>query len=144
MFRCAECRWRSRWGRWRVVGAAAVAALACAGTLSAEDLAEYLERRELTGLLAVHLEEQIRTTSDVATRERLAMRLADVYAALLEEADDVATMEDLERRGRRLLAQVPPAGAAELRLAVLRASYRSAALSAELNRLRRAEPKDVE
>lgn len=107
------------------------------------DLAGYLEKRGLDTLLAAHLERRVQETVDQVEREQLALQLGRVYARLLEGASDAATMQDLERRGRELLALVPQTSAGELRMAVLRASYRSAALVAENHRIRAADSASV-
>ena len=114
--------------------------VACA---QADDVASYLEQHGLTQLLAVHLENQLEGLAN-EQREAAIRRLADLYAQLLEREVDPARRIALEERSRQLLAQAPARSADDLRLALLRASYRSAEKVAENHRLRLARPEEVE
>lgn len=107
---------------------------------ASQEIAAWLERRELTALLAVHLEQQFEQARDAPTREQLAGRLARVYARMLEAGTDDAAAVDLETRGRRLLTAVSGSEADELRLALLGATHRAAARIAERRRLAIDDP----
>ncbi len=157
------CRW-SRWPDWfrprprrpspalrggpacraRVSFLAAVCLLALATAPgAADDLSAYLERHGLNELLAVHLEQQL---ADATGEERDAMlvRLAGLYAELLETVTDPVRRLDLANRSRGLLESAPRGATDELRLALLRAAYRSAERTAESHRLRLTTPEEVE
>jgi tetratricopeptide (TPR) repeat protein len=122
--------------------------ITCIATLCtrADDVGDYLEQHGLKRLLAVHLEQQLeRATGD--EREQLLQQLMAVYTDLLETASDPASEATLKERSRRVLDQARAAGgggAEELRLALLRATYRAAEKVAEDHRLRLASPADVE
>jgi hypothetical protein len=101
----------------------------------ADDVEAYLEAHDLPALLAIHLEELL-TGGDEAERQRILTRLVGLYAQLLETETDQAAREALEQRARKLLTQAPDAVADELRLALLRGSYRGIERTAEEHRLR--------
>ena len=101
----------------------------------ADEVASYLDRLGLTELLARHLEEQL-DRAPAAEQDQIIQQLADVYARLLEQTRDAARQADLEARCRELLAEAPLDQTDELRLALLRASYRAAETAAEQHRLR--------
>ncbi len=121
-----------------------LAALAlAAGSARADDVATYLDRLDLDSVLAVHLEDQLDDLVG-AEKEEVVIRLAALYAELLETTQDDAYRQSLENRSRRLLGQVPADTALELRLALLRGSFRSAEKIAERHRLRQADDESVE
>jgi hypothetical protein len=118
---------------------------ACAFVLPArsDEVTDYLEQLGLKDLLAVHLEQQLEVApSD--QRAEIVAKLAGLYAEILESTHDEARRASLEQRGRRLLALAPEASVDELRLALLRASYRSAERAAEQHRLRLSTPAEVD
>ncbi len=117
-------------------------AVICSGSAHADDVAAYLERLDLDELLAVHLEEQLETAKG-EEHDALLVRLAELYARLLETVPNPEMRSELERRGRRLLASAPAGTANELKLALLRASYVSAERIAENHRLRLSPPEDL-
>jgi hypothetical protein len=108
-----------------------------------DELSQYLEQLGLKSLLAAHLESQLETAAG-EDRVELVNRLAGLYAELLESADDTAQQASLEERSRKLLAIAPAASADDLRLALLRGSYRSAERIAENHRLRLDKPGEVQ
>lgn len=107
----------------------------------ADDVASYLERHGLTELLAVHLESQI-AAAEGEVRDQLMLRLAAVYATLLDSIKNDEARRRIEARSNRLLESASE-GAEELRLALLRTAYREAERLAEDVRLRRAASEDV-
>jgi hypothetical protein len=112
----------------------------------ADDVAAYLEQHGLNQLLAAHLEQQLASATNAPPEQREAIikRLADIYAQLLERASDPAQRLTLEQRSRQLLEQAPERSADELRLALLRATYRTAEKIAEDDRLRLADSAELE
>jgi hypothetical protein len=123
--------------------ASVVAAVPGRSVRAADDVAAYLEQHGLNQLLAVHLEQQLASLPP-DQREPVIRRLADIYAQLLERTTNPDQRIVLEERGRKLLEQAPERSADELRLALLRASYRTAEKIAENDRLRLASPEEVE
>ncbi len=121
----------------------AAVVLACTQVGYGDDVAAYLERHGLQQLLVVHLE-QLLEDENGAARDDLVLRLAGLYSQLLESADDPALRISLEERSRKLLSAAPPNTAQELRLALLRGSYRSAERIAEDHRLRQSDPAQVD
>ena len=108
-------RWLRVWAAFTIGACAAVwAPDACA-----DDVADFLEQHGMRRLLAAHLEMQIEAAK-VEDRGDLVLRLATLYAELLETTVDAAQRKDLEDRSRRLLEKAPPNSAEELRLALLR------------------------
>jgi hypothetical protein len=85
----------------------ALAILYCASPLRADEVAAYLEQLGLKSLLAVHLEQQLQA-ADNDQRGELILRLAGLYAELLESTEDQSRRQNLEERSRKLLEQVPP------------------------------------
>jgi hypothetical protein len=108
-----------------------------------DEVAAWLEGQGLTALLAVHLEQQLQR-ADEEERGELLIRLAALYAQLLETADDPEQRADLEERSRRLLADSPSRDTDKLRLALLRTSYRSAERIAEDYRLRQCTDDELQ
>ena len=123
--------------------AAVLVILAVMSRAAGDEVAAYLEDHGLGRLRAVYLEERL---AEVAGEEREAilLQLASVYARLLETTDDPQRRDDLERRSRELLSKSPRHSADELRLALLRGTYRSAELIAEKHRLRIATVEELE
>ena len=121
----------------------AIVALWLSPAVIGDDVAAYLERHGLQQLLAVHLEQLLEDQTGAA-RDDLVLRLAGLYAQLLESTDDPALRVALEERSRKLLSAAPPNTAQELRLALLRGSYRSAERVAEDHRLRQSDPEQVD
>ena len=122
---------------------AIVFATALATKAKADDVADYLERLGLSKLLAIHLQERLETVES-EDRNELVMRLATLYSQLLESASDKADRIDLEQRAVKLLASAPKDSTDELRLALLRGTYRMAERIAEDHRLRQSTPELVE
>jgi len=119
-----------------------IALVAGAAGCAADDLATYLERHGLTDLLALHLEERLDSASP-EERQEIAIRLAEIYAVLLERTEDMTERVDLEERSRELIALVPDEQADELRLALLRGSYVVAERIAENHRLRQSDAESI-
>jgi hypothetical protein len=125
-----------------VLAATFVAIAVAAPCRAADEVAAYLERLGLLELLAVHLEQRLEA-SPSAGREGIVLRLAGIYAQLLEQVEDTDRRLDLDRRSRKLLADAPAGAGNELRLALLRATYRSAEKLAESHRLRVATDEEI-
>ena len=90
-----------------------------------DEVAAYLERHGLDGLLAVHLEERLASVPG-DERESLVLQLVGIYARLLASTDDPVLLRNLQERSRRLLSAVSPEVGQELQLALLRGAYRGA------------------
>lgn len=118
-------------------------AMSWRAAVHADDVADYLEQHGLKNLLAVHLEQQVEAAKS-EERGDLVLRLASLYAELLDEASDAARRRDLEERSKRLLEKAPANSAEELRLALLRISYRAAEKTAENHRLRLATAAEID
>lgn len=129
--------------RWCILALCVTAACAVSRASHADDVAAYLEQLGLKELLAVHLEKQLED-APADQRTEIVVRLAALYAELLESTKDEARRVELEQRGRRLLTTAPASSVDDLRLALLRASYRSAERIAEQHRLRLSTPADVD
>ncbi|MHC4989436.1 MAG: hypothetical protein ACYTGC_00505 [Planctomycetota bacterium] len=125
---------------WAVIAAAVL--LTC-GVARGDEVSRFLERHGLQRLLAVHLEKQLETSA-AAERDRIVVRLAGLYAQLLEQTDDEALRQWIEQRSRQLLGSSPSGATDELRLALLRGSYRNAERIAENHRLRLATESALE
>jgi len=117
--------------------------LLAVGGARGDDVAAFLEQRGLDRLLAVHLETQLESVGGDA-REAFVLQLVNIYARLLESTDDPAMLRNLQERSRRLLASASAGVGQELRLALLRGSYRGAEKIAESHRLRQSTDRDVE
>ncbi|MHC4414546.1 MAG: tetratricopeptide repeat protein [Planctomycetota bacterium] len=126
----------------RVLQVLALAASLLPQAARADAVAAYLERQGLRELLAVHLEDRLEGLTG-QEREDLVLRLVGIYAELLETADDPVSRTNLEERSRRLLASAPPSSGVELRLALMRGSYRAAEKIAESHRLRLSDDESV-
>ena len=124
-------------------GVAGLCVLLAVSSVRADDVAAFLEQRGLEQLLAVHLEERLQSVGGDA-REAFVLRLVNIYARLLESIDDPALLRNLQERSRRLLASASAGVGQELRLALLRGSYRGAEKIAESHRLRQSTEQDVE
>ncbi|MDA1025643.1 MAG: hypothetical protein O3A19_04375, partial [Planctomycetota bacterium] len=98
--------------------------------------ANWLEERGMFELLQLHLEEaRTAAAGDGDLRDRLATRLASVYASLIEREQDDDRRAVLVGRARRLLADNSIEDAEALRLALLRTRYRSASSIIEKGRV---------
>ncbi len=124
-------------------GAVVLCLLAVVCGARADDVAAYLEQRGLDQLLAVHLEQQLESVGG-EEREAFVLQLVSIYARLLESTDDPKMLRNLQERSRRLLASASADVGEELRLALLRGSYRGAEKIAESHRLRQSTGQDVE
>lgn len=102
-----------------------------------DQVADYLERMNLQGLLLEHLSSSMRA-ADAEARVKIAERLARHYAGLLAEAPDEARRTELVGKAEGLLKLVPQARAYELRVGLLKARYTAAEEQAERVRLRYA------
>ncbi|MHC4218607.1 MAG: hypothetical protein ACYSU7_09155 [Planctomycetota bacterium] len=129
-----------RTSHWLLIMCAA--ALTVSATAQADVVADYLRRHGLHQLLAVHLEQQLHGLSG-EVRDELILELAGIYAQLLESTDDSALLADLQERSRRLLGAASPSVGEELRLALLRGSYRGAEAIAERHRLRQSNDQEL-
>jgi tetratricopeptide (TPR) repeat protein len=109
----------------------------------ADEVADYLRRHGLHRLLAVHLEQQLQGLGGEA-RDELVLELAGIYALLLESTEGPALLADVQERSRRLLAAASASVGEELRLALLRGSYRGAESIAERHRLRQSNAEEVQ
>jgi len=114
---------------------ACCAALLTPWSASADDVAAYLERHGLKQLLAVHLQQQMQSAQG-EQRDQLAIRLARLYAELLEQIDDPILRTTIEQQSIELLGDVPDRHDDALRLALLRAQYRTVERVFEDHRLR--------
>jgi len=124
-------------------GVAVLCVLLAVNGARADDVAAFLEQRGLDQLLAVHLEAELESVGGDA-REAFVLQLVNIYARLLESTDDPALLRNLQERSRRLLASASAGVGHELRLALLRGSYRGAEKIAESHRLRQSTEQDVE
>jgi tetratricopeptide (TPR) repeat protein len=90
-----------------------------------EALERLLARLGLVDLQIVHLEKSLEnTTLPAPQRDRLAQRLADLYAEqLMESAGDQARYEALLGRVQSLLTNFPQANTAALQVMLLQADY---------------------
>lgn len=104
-----------------------------------DQVADYLERMNLQGLLLEHLSTSMKA-ADSENRLKIAERLARHYATLLSDAPDAARRADLAGKAEALLKMVPQARAYELRVGLLKARYGGAEEQAERFRLRLAGP----
>ena len=75
------------------------------GVAGGDEVGAYLERHGLDGLLAVHLEERLKSVGG-DERESLVLQLVGIYARLLESTDDPVLLRNLQDRSRRLLTAV--------------------------------------
>ena len=106
--------------------------------------ANWLEDRGMFELLQLHLEEaRVNAAGDAGLRDRLATRLAGVYASLIEREPDDERRAILVGRARRLLADNSIEDAEALRLALLRTRYRAASSIVEKGRVDLSEPDAV-
>ncbi len=126
---------RRRWKRSVVRMGICIALLMPATRVMADALEVWLDERHLTTLLTLHLEELMGTVQD-SERQRVTTRLVGLYAQLLEAEEDPATRLDVEQRARQLLTSAPEHVADELRLALLRGTYRGIERVCEEHRLR--------
>jgi hypothetical protein len=133
----------------RSAGAAALlvpivlAALAVAAPRArADDVAEFLDRHGLSDLLAVHLEAKLAASAG-EERDEILVRLAELYADLLERDLAPEHHARIEASSRRLLEAAPGGQAGRLRLALLRATFRGAERVAENHRLRLSTDEEV-
>lgn len=85
---------------------------------------KFLTRLGLVDLRTRHLEEVLEGELPAAQRVETARRLADVYASqLVTYAEDKTRYDDVVRRINRLVAKVPEAQTAALRVMLLQADY---------------------
>jgi hypothetical protein len=131
------CLRRSLIAVWLVL--AGMSAPANAG----DPVAAFLERHEMKDALAAHLEMRLERADD-DERETLILQLSELYASLLDIETDSERREKLERRSRRLLELAPAQSADQLRVALIRHTFRSAEQIAENHRLYLAEAGEVE
>ncbi|MCA9310526.1 MAG: hypothetical protein KDA21_04920 [Phycisphaerales bacterium] len=138
--------------RRALTGAAALAALALAlgpalparaQDEAGEGLEQFLADHDLDALLATHLREELERHSG-DDRTEIAVRLAAVYARLLESAPSAREQEMWEQRSIALLRETPAADSTELRLSLARASYVRTERIVEQYRLRLADAAEVE
>ncbi len=129
--------------RWTRTGSILFLAAALTSGTRADDVESFLARHGLDRLLAVHLEGLLESLP-ASERQDTVLRLAELYASLLEETNDPALRAELEERSRALLALASASAGQDLRLALLRGPYRKAEQIAENHRLRQSNPQDVE
>ena len=110
---------------------------------SSDNVAAWLDRHGLVRQLAVHLENQLPSVP-ASERPAYLLRMAELYAELLESEHQDESRKELERRGRSLLKKIGPnaTSALLLRLALLRGAYRGAERLAELWRFRATQDQD--
>ncbi|MFM9956559.1 MAG: hypothetical protein ACKVZJ_00655 [Phycisphaerales bacterium] len=116
-----------------------------------EQTEQYLASLGLHALLADHLERRLAAlptgsgapTGTASKRADLADRLAETYAQLLSQTDDLAEQSRLEARARDLLKSVPEADSLELRLGLARAGYSRLEALAERRRLQEIGPEEI-
>ncbi len=106
-------------------------------------LEQYLSDRGLYDLLATQLRDRLESTRGKEKVE-LANRLGLLYVAMLDERPDPDVRRRIEELGRSLLDNVPEAESADLRLSLAKASYLSAEVVAERDRLKLASPAEAE
>lgn len=123
--------------------AAVFVSLVVAPLARADEVAAYLQLHQLKQLLAVYLQDQLADRTG-ARRDELLGRLIGIYAELLESTDEPATIADMRRESQRLLGSVSAEVGAQLKLALLRGSYRSAERIAENHRLRQSSDEEVQ
>src|SRR5207247_8194519 len=68
---------------------------------SADEVSAYLERHNLKPLLVIYLEQQLETLAPGDQRNDLTLRLASLYAEMLESTTDQAQRISLEERSRK-------------------------------------------
>src|SRR5262245_61683249 len=95
------------------------ATLASSRGALADDVSNYLEQHNLKQLLVIYLEQQLESAG-ADQRGELTLKLASLYAEMLEATTDPAQRASLEDRSSKLLESVPANSSAELRLALLR------------------------
>lgn len=104
-----------------------------------EQTEQYLAQLGLHTLLAEHLERKLGQTQG-SRRAEIADRLAEAYAQILSQTEDMAEQTRIEAKARELLASVPEADSIELRLGLARAGYARLEQTAEKRRLREVGP----
>jgi hypothetical protein len=123
--------------------AALAAPLAPCPSAAADEVEALLERLGLKQLLALHLEERLDGLTG-ERRQQEAMRLADLYAELLESVADPLLRRTIEERSKALLRAAPEGSVDQLRLALLRSTFRAAESVAEDQRMRLSSPEAVQ
>lgn len=90
-------------------------------------VADFLDRLGLTELQVLHLEKAVLQASPAERQQRLARRLADLYAGQLmdEPADEQRTLE-IQQRINALVQRIPQADTPALRIMLLQADYNQA------------------
>ncbi len=99
-----------------------------------DELVPFLERLHLTRLLVEHLERELKSGAIGDSRQHIVDQLTDAYPELLEREDDPTRREELVRRSSVLLEKEGPRRGENLRLALLRARYRTASRTGEDHR----------
>lgn len=112
-------------------GAVAILVAVLAGPAHGADeekLERFLARLGLADLQIVHLERSLESEATAADeRERLARRLADLYAEqLMNRAGEAEAYNDLVQRIQNLLARHPQANTTALQVMLLQADYNRA------------------
>ena len=122
-----------------------LACMCMATPLHAQDrTADWLESNGLDGLLTLHLErERAESTGNAQRRERLAGRLAKVYARRLEREQDQDARTEIVKSAERLLATGELVDEEALRLALMRSQYLRASGVLESGRAALAEADDI-
>jgi len=113
-----------------------------------EQTEQFLIQYGLNRLLAEHLEARLKQTPPTPgqispRRSELADRLAETYARILSNTDDLGEQARVEAKARELLASVPEADSVELRLGLARAGYARLEQIAERRRVRSASQSDA-
>ncbi len=106
-----------------------------------EQTEQYLSQLGLHTLLAEHLERKLGQAQG-SKRAELADRLAETYAQILAQTEDMAEQTRIEAKARDLLASVPEADSIELRLGLARAGYSRLEITAEKRRIREVGPEE--
>jgi len=113
------------------VAFAAITVASVAPHTRADDLLDYLESRGLDSLAALRVEELAATAKSPEDRAQFLDQLAELFARMLDAADESASRGRLLARADALTAELSTARGDLLRVAAARARYREAAKVAE-------------
>ncbi len=113
--------------RWIAVLTLAIALIVGGERVRADDdeaIESLLTRLGLVDLHVIHLESRVKSAQPGPPREKLAQRLADLYAErLMNSAEDRARYDDTVRRIEALIRDIPQANTPALRVMLLQADY---------------------
>lgn len=111
-----------------------VAMIGLSGPVRADEVEAYLERLGLDALLVLHLEDRL-VDAPPERVDRIAARIGDLYADLLDRSDDPALQARYAARLEALLAGPLQRSGPELRIPLLRIRFRVAEEIAERERM---------